>query len=351
MRRLRALVIDDPLGPSTGARAAERPVGSGEGIAADTRAGATDEALLADKSPGGRSHPVEVALTSGQPTEGRGLVASAVAAGLVDVGRLRRVALDAIVPNARQPRARFDDQALRALADSVAERGVLQPPVVCTALGGRFELIAGERRWRAARLAGLTEIEVLVKDADHAGRLQDAVMENAAREDLSPVEQANAYATLVKELGISREELGRRLVQSRVSISNHIRLLDLPDDVLDLLGEGRLTFAHGRALLLCDEHSVRRSLARRAVSEGWSVRQLEDGARRAGAPRVKRARAVSADHGALAQRLGEAVSRATGADIRVRAAGDDAYTFTIQGHDVARAIASRLGAEQLDQPL
>ena len=115
MRRLRQLVIDDPLGPSTGARAAEQPVGSGGGIAADTRAGAVEVACLGDKSSGAPPHPVEVARAPGQPTEGSGLVASAVAAGLVDVGRLRRVAVDAIVPNARQPRARFDDQALRAL--------------------------------------------------------------------------------------------------------------------------------------------------------------------------------------------------------------------------------------------
>ena len=192
------------------------------------------------------------------------------------------MAIDQVTPNPQQPRARFDEDALAALADSIRERGILQPPVVRERPDGRFELIAGERRWRAARVAGIQNLEVLVKDCGEGASLQDAVMENVVREDLSPVEEARAYATLIEDLGITREELGRRVGRSRVSISNHLRLLDLPDDVLDLLDTGALTFAHGRALLLCDDHSTRRELARRAVAEGWSKRELEDAAREAG---------------------------------------------------------------------
>lgn len=311
MRRLRELAIDDPLLPST----ASPIVGAAD---------AHDPAPVRSKPAIGGCEPVRTV-----------------------EGRLRRVAIDAIEPNARQPRARFDQEQLEALAASIRERGVLQPPLVRETADGRLELIAGERRWRAARLAGLTELDVVVRDADAGGSLQDALVENVVREDLSPVEQARAYAALIDQEGLTHEALGRRLGQSRVSITNHLRLLDLPDDVLDMLDEGALSFAHGRALLLCDDHGVRRSLARRAVRERWSKRQLEAAARRAGAPRARaadRPHVVSADQAALAQRLGDAVSRVTGVDVRVRATAGDAYTFTVTGHDAARAIACRLGA-------
>jgi ParB family chromosome partitioning protein len=271
---------------------------------------------------------------------------------LARAGRLRTVLLERIVPNPRQPRQRFDRDALDALAASIAERGVLQPPVVRETTNGQFELIAGERRWRAAAIAGLAAIEVLVKEVDDVGSLEDAVMENVARQDLSPVEKARAYATMIDDLGITREDIGRRVGQSRESISNHLRLLDLPDHIVELIDAGALSFAHGRALLLCDDHATRRELGRRAAAHGWSSRQLEEAAREAGAPRARRPRRrMSAEHQALAQRLGEAVSHASGVEVRVRATARDAYTFTIQGHDAVRTIARRLGAEGIDEPL
>jgi ParB family chromosome partitioning protein len=273
-----------------------------------------------------------------------------VFAELVAGGRLRVVPIDSVTPNPQQPRKRFDDDALQALVESIAARGVLQPPVVRRTAEDGYELVAGERRWRAARLAGLTELSVLVVVADDRGALQDAVMENVLREDLSPVEEARAYATLTEDLGITREELGRRVGRSRVSISNHIRLLDLPDEVLELLDTGQLTFAHGRALLLCDDHATRRMLAHQALTDGWSTRQLEAAARETGAPRARpRASRTppSADQQTLAQHLGDAVSRAIGADVLVQATVDDGYTFRIRGNDTARAIAARLGADNL----
>lgn len=304
---------------------------------------------------GGRG---DVRMTRRLAPVGRALVApaqrtaSAVFEELAQTGRLREVPLEAIAPNARQPRRRFDEAALEGLAGSIAERGVLQPPVVRDLGGGRWELVAGERRVRAARLAGLREIAVLVKDVDAAGALEDAVLENVAREDLSPVEKAHAYATMIEDLALTREQIGRRVGCSRASISNHLRLLDLPDDVLELLDAGELSFAHGRALLLCDDHVTRRELARRAVLEGWSKRQLEEQARRAGAPRARLAAPrAPADQQAFAQRMADAVSQASGLDVRVHAAGDDAYTFMVRGEDGARALAERLGAEGLDEPL
>ena len=275
---------------------------------------------------------------------------SAMFDDLAQAGRLRNVPVDAIAPNPHQPRKRFDNEALSGLAESIKTRGVLQPPLVRETGNGKLELIAGERRWRAAKLAGLREIEVLVRGDGDELSLEDALVENLVREDLSPVEKARAYLTMIEDLGLTREALGRRLDQSRESISNHIRLLDLPDEVLALIDSGALTFAHGRALLLCDDHTVRRDLARRAVAEDWSKRQLEEAAKQAGAPRArKRPRRLSVEQRAFAQRLGDAVSQASGIDVRVRAAAKDAYTFTIHGHDNARALAERLGAQRLDE--
>ena len=270
---------------------------------------------------------------------------------LTDSGRLRTVSLDAIAPNPHQPRRRFDEAALRSLADSIASRGILQPPVV-REVGEGYELVAGERRLRAARLAGLTEIEVLVSDHDSAASLLDAVMENVAREDLSPIEAARSYATIIDDLGITREDLGRRLGQSRVSISNHLRLLDLPDGALDLIDRGELTFAHGRALLLCDDQTTRLRLARDAVAHGWTTRQLEAAAHAAGAPRARRNARPSADSEAFAQRLTDTLGSVTGLDVRARVTAAGAVSITLTDQHAARALLVKLGApaDVLDEP-
>lgn len=271
---------------------------------------------------------------------------AAMFADLAKDGRLRRVSLEAIVPNPRQPRKRFDQDALQALAHSITVRGILQPPVVREAAeNGHYELVAGERRWRAARLAGLSELDVLVQDLDDGGMLEAAMLENIARADFSPVEKARGFASMIEDLGLTREAVGKRVGESRVSVSNHLRLLDLPDDVLDLLDDGTLSFAHGRALLLCDDHATRRALARRAVAEDWTTRRLEQAAREAGAPRVRptrKAPRVTADQQALAERLADVVSLASGTDVHVQPGAGDEYTFTIRGRKQAQALVQRL---------
>src|SRR3954465_11399223 len=224
---------------------------------------------------------------------GRGLAAILSASGEMgeDDVHLRDVPLDLIVPNPRQPRQRFDEATLAGLAESVRRRGVLQPVLVRPVAGGRYELVAGERRWRAAQLAGLELIPALVRSTDDAQALEVALVENMARDDLNPVEEARACAALVEERGLPREEGGRRVGRSRVAVSNLLRLLDLPDEALALLEEGTLTEGHGRALLLTADHAARRSLAREAATHGWSVRVLEDRARSAAAePRITRRR-------------------------------------------------------------
>jgi len=236
---------------------------------------------------------------------------------------LRRIPVDLVVANPRQPRTSFDDETLQALAESVRERGILQPVLVRPLAGGRYELIAGERRWRAAQLAGLDEVPALVRDRDDAEALEIALIENMAREDLNPVEEARACAALVEELGLTREDVGRRVGRSRVAVSNLLRLLDLPDEVLTLLERGRLTEGHGRALLLAADHADRRRLARDAVAEEWSVRVLEARARRIGkAPAAAGGRPAAGPHPDQ-QEASEAISDALGAvlgtEVRVRA--------------------------------
>jgi ParB family chromosome partitioning protein len=239
---------------------------------------------------------------------------------------LRTLPLDAIAPNPDQPRRRFDDEGLAGLAESLRERGVLQPVLVRSRPGGTFELIAGERRWRAARLAGLDKLPAIVREGDDAASLELALIENMAREDLNPVEQARACAALVEELSLTREDVGRRVGRSRVSVSNLLRLLDLPDDALELLESGALTEGHGRALLLAEDHGDRRRLARAAAEAGWSVREVESRARAANAgdkpARRRRAAPVHPDQEAAMGALAEAYGELLGRDVAVRPRGE-----------------------------
>ena len=257
---------------------------------------------------------------------GRGLAAIlSVSEGASDGEDLRDLPVDLIAPNANQPRKNFDPAALQALADSIGERGVLQPILVRPVGGGRYELVAGERRWRAAKLAGLEQIPALIRPRDDAQALEVALIENMAREDLNPMEEARACAALVEELGLTREEVGRRVGRSRVAVSNLLRLLDLPDEALTLIEAGDLSEGHGRALLLAEDHDARRRLARAAVVEGWSVRVLEARARDANAqagPRPGGARkALHPDQEAAVSEIAEALGGALGTEVRVRPKG------------------------------
>ena len=195
---------------------------------------------------------------------------------------------------------------------------MLQPVLVRPVPGGTYELIAGERRWRAAQLAGLETVPAVVRPDDDAASLELALIENMAREDLNPLEEARACAALVEELGLTREEVGRRVGRSRVAVSNLLRLLDLPDEALDLLEAGALSEGHGRALLMAPDHDARRRLARAAAAGGWSRapdRGARAPARRADRTPVARRGARSAPHPdqvEAAERLGEAFGRALG---------------------------------------
>ena len=234
---------------------------------------------------------------------------------------LQQLPLDLVAPNPDQPRRAFGSPELAELADSIRAHGVLQPVLVRAVPGGRYELLAGERRLRAARLAGLERIPAVVRAADDDQRLELAVIENMARQDLNPVEAARACADLVDRFGLTKEEVGRRVGRSRVAISNLVRLLELPDEVLAMLEAGELSEGHGRAVLQAGDHNARRRVAREARDRSLSVRQTEALARGTGearpAPR-RRARLQSADAIAAARDAEELLTGALGTEARVR---------------------------------
>jgi ParB family chromosome partitioning protein len=234
---------------------------------------------------------------------------------------LHRLPVELIRPNPRQPRSGVDDDDVRELAASISEHGVLQPVLVRPLAGSGYELIAGERRWRAARLAGLERVPAVVRHSEGAEQLELALIENMAREDLGPVDAAQACAALVEELGLTQEEVGKRVGRSRVAITNLIRLLDLPDDVLAMLDRRELTEGHGRALLQARNPQAQRALAREVREKGLSVRETEARARstEAGPRSVPAGQGRrSADGEAARQHAEDELSAALGRDVHVR---------------------------------
>jgi ParB family transcriptional regulator, chromosome partitioning protein len=230
---------------------------------------------------------------------------------------LAHLPVETIHANPRQPRKRFDHEATSALADSIRSQGLVQPVVVRPRAAGGFELIAGERRWRAAREAGVPTVPALVREADDRDSLLLGLVENVAREELSAVEEARAYALLMDEFGLSLGDLGERVGKAKPTVSNRLRLLELPDDLLGLVERGELSEGHARAVLAVPDNEGRRRLARQIVRRGMSVRAAERAARWAGAK--TKPRKVAKVDPALAARARAAAERATGFTARVRA--------------------------------
>jgi ParB family transcriptional regulator, chromosome partitioning protein len=233
---------------------------------------------------------------------------------------LAHLAVDQIHPNPKQPRKRFEGEAVSGLAESIKAQGLIQPVVVRPRLEGGYELIAGERRWRAACEAGVATVPAVVREADDRDSILLALVENVAREDLSPIEEARAYAVLIDEFGLTLGEVADRVGKSKPTVSNRIRLLELPEDVLAMIGRHELTEGHARAVLSVPDHDERRKLARRIVREGLSVRAAERAARWSGARTTKERRTTTVDP-QLAQRLKDAFKHVTGFEAKVGAAG------------------------------
>ncbi len=210
---------------------------------------------------------------------GRGLGALIPTDVLKDRGALAELAITAVRPNPRQPRGHFDEEALAALTASVREIGILQPILVRRLSDEHYELIAGERRWRAARRAGLASIPAIIRVASDSESLEQALIENLNREELNPLEEAAGYQQLIEDFDLTHEQLSTRVGKSRVAITNALRLFQLPPSVQRLVAEGRLSAGHARALLGTPDRAFLEALARRAANEQLSVREVEEAVR------------------------------------------------------------------------
>jgi ParB family chromosome partitioning protein len=250
---------------------------------------------------------------------------------------LVQIPIGSIRANARQPRRRLDGERIDELAESIRAQGVVQPVVVRTSAEGGYELIAGERRWRAARVAGLATVPALVRETDDRNSLLIALIENVAREDLSSVDEARAYAVLMDEFGLGLGEVAEQVGRSKPTVSNRVRLLELPDDVLGLVERGQLSEGHARAVLAVPDNEERRRLARRIVRGGMSVRAAERAARWAGA-RTKPRRRQPVDP-AVASRARDAIRRITGADAKVASGRIEVYFESdVELEEIAEAL-------------
>ena len=229
---------------------------------------------------------------------------------------LAHVPVDAVHPNPRQPRRRIDGEAVSGLAESIRQQGLVQPVVVRPRAAGGWELIAGERRWRAAREAGLKTVPALVRHADDRDSLLLALVENVAREQLTPVEEARAYSVLMDEFVLTLGDVADRVGRSKPSVANRLRLLDLPEDVLGMVERGELSEGHARAVLAVPDQDDRRALASLIVRRGLSVRAAEQAARWAGARQRPRKRSAPVDP-VLATRVREAAERLLGRPVKV----------------------------------
>jgi ParB family chromosome partitioning protein len=228
---------------------------------------------------------------------------------------LLHLPVETIHPNPRQPRKRFEPEAAEGLAASIRLQGVLQPVVVRRRREGGFELIAGERRWRAAKVAGIATLPAVVRDVEDKDSLLLGLVENVAREQLSAVEEARAYASLVDEFELSLGDVARRVGRSKPAVSNRLRLLELPEEVLWMLARGDLSEGHARAVLALSDDDARRRLARRIVKEGMTVRSAERAAQEGGAKR--RPRKISLIDPELADRARAAAELLTGLPARI----------------------------------
>ena len=265
---------------------------------------------------------------------GRGL--EVLVGGIEATGpELLELPVDAVHPNPKQPRRKFDGEAGSGLAESIKHQGVIQPLLVRPRAAGGYEIVAGERRWRAAREAGIPTVPAVVREADDRDTLLLGLIENVAREQLTPVEEARAYAVLLDEFQLSLGDVAERVGRSKPSVSNRIRLLDLPDDVLGMVERGQLTEGHARAVLAVPDHEGRRRLAREIVQKGLSVRVAEQRAKWAGARRKPRVRTAPVDP-ALAARARDALERLIGYRARVTASRIE-LTFADE-HELAEIV-------------
>lgn len=277
---------------------------------------------------------------SGRRGLGRGLDVLIGGATQTD---LAHIPVDAVHPNPRQPRRKIDGEAVSALAGSIRQEGVVQPVLVRPRAAGGWELIAGERRWRAAREAGLKTLPAVVRHADDRDSLLLALVENVAREQLTPVEEARAYAVLMDEFVLTLGDVAEKVGRSKPSVANRLRLLDLPDDVLGMVERRELSEGHARAVLAVPDQEERRKLASLIVRRGLSVRAAEQAARWAGARQRPRRQSPPVDP-VLADRVKTAAERVLGKPVKlVRGKVEIAFADEHELAEIAEALEQAAG--------
>jgi ParB family chromosome partitioning protein len=261
---------------------------------------------------------------------------------------LSEAPIGAIAPNPRQPRSHLDESALRELAESIREHGVIQPLIVTRLADGRYGLIAGERRWRAAQLAGLPSVPVVVKDVAPQQTLELALIENVQRADLNPLEEAQAYRQLIDEFGLTQEQVAQRVAKSRVAVANTLRLLKLPESIQKRLADATLSEGHARALLMLDDTTHMQRLVSQIVSGGLSVRQVEELVRRLNAGKPPPRQRKSADGApANTRSLEDRMRRALGTKVNLyRTSRGGKVVIHFYSEDELDAIYRRITHEE-----
>ena len=224
--------------------------------------------------------------------------------------------INQVEPNKNQPRKEFDEESLKELADSISQHGIVQPLVV-TKQDGYYEIIAGERRWRAAKLAGLKEVPVVIKEYTPQEIMEVALIENIQREDLNPVEEAKAYQNLIEEYNLKQEDVAKKVSKNRSTITNALRLLKLPDEILNMLVSGDISGGHARALLSIEDQDKQKKLAARIVKESLSVREVEKLAKEDGKKETKKKQQKKLGQEAIYEDLEEKLTRALGTKVRI----------------------------------
>lgn len=260
---------------------------------------------------------------------------------------VRHVPVSSIRPNRYQPRHTFRDEAIAGLAASIAQKGVLQPLIVTPHGDGGWELVSGERRWRAAQKVGLATVPVVVRDVEERDLLEIALIENLQREDLDPVEEAMGYRQLLDTFEATQADLAERIGKSRPAIANALRLLDLPETVLEQIREGTLSAGHGRAMLGLEDRSGIVDLARRAVEGGWSVRQVERRVRKENHADSGEKKDETTSQDLERSRLEEDLQRVLGTRVRVHAdrSGKGRLEIAFYSPDDLERIVARLRGE------
>jgi ParB family transcriptional regulator, chromosome partitioning protein len=200
----------------------------------------------------------------------------APAAAPASDGDVQRLPIEQVAPNPNQPRRDFDEAGLLELAQSIEREGIIQPIIVRRTTAHEYQIIAGERRWRSAKLAGLKHVPVIVRTADDQQVLELAIVENIQREDLNPIELASAFQRMATELGLSHDQIGQKTGKERTTITNSLRLLQLPTELQGMIAAKQLSAGHARALLKFEDEQLQREIAKRCIAEGWSVRQVEE---------------------------------------------------------------------------